>query len=277
MRSLSGWLALREEADRAARSLSLTQKIAGEVVHRTSIRIVDLGAGTGSNVRYLTRHLSSPQSWLLVDRDPELLAEARSRTAGAGHVETCELDLGKLDSPAIFSGCHLLTASALLDLVSEAWLHSLAEHCRTSGAAALFALTYDGRSHSWPPEPEDDTIRALMNEHQKQNDKGFGKAAGPDATACAARAFAAAGYHVQCEASDWILESDSGELQRELIEGWAVAAREIAPDRSSMIGGWASRRLAHLDEGHSRITVGHQDLIAWLPGEFTEPARGHRG
>jgi hypothetical protein len=264
MRSLSSWLGLREVADRASRSVSLTRRIASEIGHRVPVRIVDLGTGTGSNVRYLTDHFSTPQSWLLIDRDPTLLEEARVRTAGSGHVETCELDLGTLDSPAIFSGRHLVTGSALLDLVSEAWLRTLAGYCRTAGAAALFALTYDGRSHCSPPEPEDAAIRTLVNEHQKRSDKGFGRAAGPDATACAERAFAAVGYHVQCDASDWILEPDARDLQRQLIEGWAAAAREIAPERLSTIGEWASRRLAHVDTGRSRITVGHQDLIAWV-------------
>jgi hypothetical protein len=264
IQTLSRWLALREAADRTARSVSLTQKIASEIGHPVPICIVDLGAGTGSNVRYLTDRLSRPQSWLLVDRDPALLEEARIRTATADHIETCTKDLGRLDSPAIFSGRHLVTASALLDLVSEVWLRALAGHCRTAGAAALFALTYDGRSQCWPPEPEDDAIRALMNEHQKRSDKGFGVAAGPDATACAERAFAAEGYHVLCEPSDWLLEPDARDLQRQLIEGWAAAAREIAPERSSMITGWTNRRLAHVDAGSSRITVGHQDLIAWL-------------
>ena len=236
MRSLSSWLGLREAADRASRSVSLTRRIASEIGHRVPMRIVDLGAGTGSNVRYLTG--SSPV--------PAILAAGRSRSSASrrstgphsrsGLRRDLQMDLGTLDSPAIFSGRHLVTASALLDLVSEVWLRALAGHCRTAGAAALFALTYDGRSRCWPPEPEDDTIRTLMNEHQKRSDKGFGMAAGPDATACAERAFAAVGYHVQCDPSDWILEPDARELQRQLIEGWAAAAREIAPERLPSIG-----------------------------------------
>ena len=132
-----------------------------------------------------------------------------------------------------------MTASALLDLVSETWLQTVARHCREAGAAVLFALTYNGRSHCSPEEPEDDAIRELMNRHQRANDKGFGPAAGPEAIECAARSFAAVGYHVRRESSDWVLPPYMRELQRQLIEGWAEAALEIAPG-----SGRHGRRLA---------------------------------
>ena len=143
---------------------------------------------------------------------------------------TRRLDLGALTDATIFSGRHLVTASALLDLVSDAWLRALAERCRENGAAALFALTYNGQSSCLPVEPEDDAIRDLMNRHQK-TDKGFAAAAGPDATDDAARCFAAVGYRVRREPTDWVLPPEAQALQRRLIEGWAEAAVEIAPGR----------------------------------------------
>jgi len=104
-----------------------------------------------------------------------------------------------------------------------------------------------------------------MNRHQRANDKGFGPAAGPEAIACAARSLAAVGYHVRREASDWVLLPDVRELQRQLIEGWAEAAVEIAPGQAAMVESWLTRRLAHIEAGCSRLTVCHEDLAAWLP------------
>ena len=179
-------------------------------------------------------------------------------------VEARRLDLGRLTDTTIFSGRHLVTASALLDLVSESWLSALAQQCRASGAAALFALTYNGQSSCVPVEPEDEMIRKLMNRHQK-TDKGFGTAAGPDATDDAARCFSAVGYRVRRESSDWVLRPDTRDLQRELIEGWAKAAVEIAPQQSALVHDWLARRLAHVDAGRSHLTVGHEDLAAWPP------------
>jgi hypothetical protein len=178
--------------------------------------------------------------------------------------EARRLDLGTLTDTTIFSGRHLVTASALLDLVSESWLSALARLCRASGAAALFALTYNGQSSCVPVEPEDEMIRELMNRHQK-TDKGFGTAAGPDATDAAARCFSAVGYRVRRESSDWVLGPETRDLQRELIEGWARAAVEIAPQHSAPVDDWLARRLAHVDAGRSQLTVGHEDLAAWPP------------
>ena len=262
--SLSYWLALREAADTAARSAALTRAIAEALPVDRPMRILDLGTGTGSNVRYLSRHLPVPQEWLLVDRDPALLAEVPARMTDC-HIETRRMELGTVDDPEIFSGRHLVTASALLDLVSQRWLFALAERCRDRGAAALFALTYNGRSRCSPEEPEDGAILELFNRHQRTSDKGFGAAAGPGAVDAAAECFAAVGYHVRREPSDWILPADGKPLQRLLIEGWAEASLEIRPAEASMIQRWMSRRLEHVDAGRSRIVVCHEDLAAWLP------------
>ena len=84
--------------------------------------------------------------------------------------------------------------------------------------------------------------------------------AGPDAVACAERAFAAAGYRVRREPSDWHIAPEARELQRLLIGGWADAARETTPWDSARIDDWLARRLAHVDAGRSRIVVSHEDL-----------------
>jgi hypothetical protein len=270
--SLSSWLALREAADAAARSAELTREIADVIRVRLKadttyeeklVRVLDLGTGTGSNIRYLAPRLPIPQQWLVVDRDPTLLAQVRAPTSGC-RIETRCLELGALDDADLFAGRHLVTASALLDLVSENWIRRLAAHCRASKAVVLFALTYDGRSRCLPEEPEDDTIRDLLNTHQRRNDKGFGRAAGPDAVECAVRCFADAGYQVRREPSDWVLPPDARDLQRQLIHGWVQAAEEIAPELSLTIRDWLGRRLAHIAANRSHIIVGHEDIAGWL-------------
>jgi hypothetical protein len=264
--SLSPWLALREPFDAAARSAALMDAIAGTLPRGRRLRILDLATGTGSNVRYLSPRLAAPQEWLLIDADPVLLAEIPSRTSAltGARIETRHMNLGPLDRPEIFTGRDLVTASALLDLVSDTWLAALAAHCRAAGAVVLFALTYDGRSECSPADPEDEAIRHLMNRHQRANDKGFGRAAGLDAVDVAERCFAEAGYSVRRETSDWRLPAEARELQRQLFEGWAEAAIEIAPDQSATVRAWLDRRLAHLAAGHSTVIVGHQDLAAHL-------------
>jgi len=283
------WLALREPADAAARSERMLQAVAGRFTPETKLTVLDLGAGTGANARYLAERLQPQQQWLLVDHDPALLIDAAqrvrawgearglgvSRDEGTWHVEgeglavTFTTRLADVADPSacpeLFRDRRLVTASALLDLVSAPWVEALASECRVAGAAGLFALTYDGRLHCLPEEPGDDDIRQLVNEHQL-GDKGFGPALGPAACTVAAECFGALGYAVDRETSDWHLEPDAAELQRQMIEGWARAAVQVAPDRAAFIREWTDRRLAHVLEGHSRLVVGHEDLAVWLPG-----------
>lgn len=289
--SLSHWLALREPADIRARSATLTRAVAyllARDIDRRPLGLLDLAAGTGSNVRYLADRLPAPQHWLLVDRDPALIGEVPARMSAWGavrgctaspepegivlrseqlecHVRTRRLDLGALEELGIFSDRHLVTASALLDLVSERWLRALAVECRAAGSPVLFTLNYNGRSRCEPVEPEDEMVRELMNQHQRSSDKGFGRAAGPDAVEIAERSFGENGYRVRREPSDWVLPPEARALQRQLIEGWANPATEIAPEHAPLIRRWLARRLAHVDAGHSRVTVGHEDVLAWLP------------
>ena len=287
---LQDWLRLREPADVAARSEVLTRAIVETLPVGGPVCVLDLATGGGSNVRFLADRLPGPQRWLAVDRSPTLLAGLHEQMSAWGaargyavwtdaegcrmqgadlacDVETRQMDLRVLDRHEIFAGRHLVTASALLDLVSAQWLHALAAHCREERASALFAIIYNGRFSCAPQEAEDRTVRDLMNRHQ-QTDKGLGgPAAGPDAAACAERCFAEAGYLVQRAPSDWTLEPTAPDVQRTLIDGWAGAATEVAPDRASTIADWRARRLGHVDAGRSRLIVGHDDLAAWLPRE----------
>lgn len=261
------WLRLREPVDHAARSAALTRDVL-QALPAGAGGILDLACGTGSNLRYLRGQVNTrpdPYDWLLVDHDPALLA----LVASGPNVRTVERDLRELGDD-LFADRALVTASALLDLVSEAWLRQLVSHCRTQHAAALFALTYDGRLSFEPAEPDDALIRDLVNRHQR-TDKGFGPALGPAAVATAADLFRASGHEVRIAASDWILRRSSAPdlLQEQLIDGWAEASAEIAVDRAGIIEAWRRTRRGHVTSGQSMLTVGHQDLAA-LPVRQSE-------
>ena len=149
------WLALREPYDARARNPAVLGAAAALVADYPLIRVVDLGCGIGSMLRALGPRLAGRQMWRLIDNDRELLAFARAMTtiSAALTVELRALDLNSSLNAALVGSIDLVTASALLDLASDVWLQALATRCRESGAAVLFALTYDGRidyAHSCP-------------------------------------------------------------------------------------------------------------------------------
>ena len=263
---LSRWLGLREAADSSARSQSLTTLVVNRLGAARPFRMLDLATGSGANIRYLGPKIHSQQRWLAVDKDPVLLSEAAYRNASLAprvRVDTRTVDLGTQRPADLFQGRHLVTASALLDLVSESWLHWLATECRRASASVLFALTYNGRNECDPADPDDARVFALFNPHQAR-DKGLGgPAAGPNATDVARILFGSAGYDVHVEPSNWHIDPEARDLQRELIDGWAFAATEVTPAERGMIEAWRQRRLAHVDAGRSVMVVGHNDLAGF--------------
>jgi SAM-dependent methyltransferase len=284
--ALATWLALREPHDWAARDASLVDAVVRALPAVSTLRIVDLGTGTGSNFRYLAPRLPARQEWLLVDKSPDVVEWIVAATeAWAAHHAlrvTEEADGFRLRGPALdcqvriagqdlnlplpaslFEGRELVTAAALLDLVSDRWLRDVASHCAAHRAAALFALTYDGQSAFEPSDPDDDLARDLLNAHQLR-DKGLGgPAEGPRAHARAVHWFREVGFETRESATPWQVPESSRDFQRELIGGLAGAAVEQDPGVASRIGGWRTRRLDHLDAGRSRAMVGHHDLAAW--------------
>jgi len=290
------WLALREPHDAAARAVALVERLrrtsaarpnGGVAAPRT---IVDLGAGSGANLRWLAPRLGGEQVWNLVDHDESLLAAAaralgdwaasrgaqlridgEPRDAGRAQLVvrgadfSCRVRRARVDLASELARIELplralVTSSALLDLVSARWLEALAHRCRAAAADVYFALTYDGRTVCTPAEPEDSEVLDLLNRHQT-GDKGFGPALGPTAAQHAAEVFASLGYGVTVHASDWSIPARDAPLQRALLAGWLDAAVEIAPPRTGALRAWHARRLAHVDALRSQIAVGHVDFV----------------
>lgn len=268
------WLALRENADRAACNESVRAACALHFSGREALRIVDLGCGDGSNFRLLQPHLSKRQSWLLIDHDPRLLDAARRRlTKWADTAETSEgrlhlrrgdytltlefaqADLAEGAAPWL-DGADLVTAKALFDLCSKDWITQFARELAARAVPLMASLTYDGRETWQPPHPADAAMLAAFHAHQ-QRDKGLGPAAGPQAADCLRHALAQAGYQVVHGASDWLISRDEAQLIDALAQGSAQAVRETSLVAADVINAWASARV-----GAAAVQIGHEDLFA---------------
>src|SRR5262249_43608084 len=151
----------------------------------------------------------------------------------------------------------LVTASALFDLVSAAFIDRLVRALAARGAALFAALTYDGEQRWAPPSDTDAAVCAAFNAHQR-SDKGFGPAAGPEAGRLLGDALARAGYEVREGESAWELSAQDAALIGELVAGVAAAAAQTRLVAAERIERWRV-----LDR--TAAWVGHSDLLAMLP------------
>jgi hypothetical protein len=256
------WLALRESHDVRARNPVVLDAMASLFKSRDAASVVDLACGAGSTVRALSSHLPARQHWRLVDNDQRLLTLACSgKYTGDVRLDAVPLDLtGNFE--VVFDGTiDLITASALLDLVSEPWLDRFARNIAARRLPVYAALTYDGRIDLSPTDQLDTAIASAVNGHQR-TDKGFGPALGPSAAAAAISKFEALGYSVVHGSSDWLIGAADHEIQLELLDGWANAAREVEALPHRDIDNWLTRRKNEVGAGVSTMRVGHVDFFA---------------
>ncbi|MDT7617680.1 MAG: hypothetical protein QOF00_5127 [Pseudonocardiales bacterium] len=256
------WLALREPADAAARAPELVELLLSRLPDRPLV-VRDLGCGTGSMGRWLVPLLPRRQHWVLHDRDTALLERAAAGLPPGVTAETRAGDLTDLDATRL-AGTSLVTASALLDLLTAHEVDALAAACTAAGCPALLTMSVVGSVSLSPADPLDAEFAAAFDAHQRRA-RGGGAAAGrrllgPDAVAVTADAFRRHGAHVVTASSPWRLGPAEAELAEEWLRGWLAAACEQRPelDATSCL----RRRLAALASGDLGIVVGHADLLA---------------
>ncbi|MFF7187890.1 class I SAM-dependent methyltransferase [Streptomyces sp. NPDC008222] len=259
------WLQLREPADAAARAHELLDPLRIRLAHRsgraTDLVVHDLGCGTGSMGRWLAPLLDGAQHWILHDRDPYLLHFATvgaPKSAADGSrvtVTTQRGDIGRL-TPDALAGASLVTASALLDVLTADELETFAAACVGAGCPALLTLSVVGRVELAPAHPMDQEIADAFDAHQRRGDL-----LGPDAVRAACEVFERLGASVRVQPSPWRLGAEQAELTGEWLRGWVGAAVEQRPDIADRTETYLQDRLADCAAGRLDVVVHHSDIL----------------
>lgn len=274
------WLALREPVDHASRAKDLAMEVAAHFAGQEVVSVVDLGCGTGSNLRATSLLLPARQKWLLVDYDPQLLIAARTtlsqwaedatddgttlRIMKAGRqiaVTFRQADLSSGAGPVLQGRPSLVTASALFDLISTQWIERFATDVADVGAAFYTVLTYNGLDAFRPSHALDAQVIAAFARHQG-GEKGFGPAAGPRAPEALRAGFEKVGYLVREGDSPWQISIPHKALAGDLLRGIAGAVDETGDIDRKNIDAWLEHRLQFVLAPGGRITTGHTDTFA---------------
>lgn len=261
------WLALREAADGAARAAELVDQIRPHLPAGGRTHVHDLGCGTGSMGRWLAPRLTGEQHWVVYDRDADLLAHAAAHTpAGAADGATVTTQTRRRDITRLvrsdLARAHLITASALLDMMTADEVERLVTTCARAGCPTLITLSVNGRVDLAPADPFDVHVGDAFNAHQRRTTGGR-RLLGPDAVAAAIDTFTHLGLDVLVRPSPWRLGADQADLTAEWFRGWVAAAFEQRPELGIAAAGYARSRMAEASAGRLGVTVHHHDLLAW--------------
>jgi hypothetical protein len=243
------WLRLAEPFDHRARSLGLAEDLRAALPNDRPLAMIDLGAGIGSNFRYLAPRLGGEQAWHLFDRRPEALAlipdELGQWAAVRGfvcHRSTDVLYVGPWqvrwstlapvlpDAPA-----HAVVANGFLETLDQDALQDLADWLVERRVPLLASANPDHRVRMVPSHRDDDAVLGPPD-------------SGVDPVEMLAGLLD--GYDLRVESTDWQIGPDEREVQHAMVE------------RLATHGAWRADRLHQIDEGRLSIAVGRQDLLA---------------
>jgi hypothetical protein len=260
------WLAARVAADTAARAATLNTLVRDLINylavtgdHDDTLEIIDLGAGTGANQRWLAPQLPFRQRWVHLDHDPIIsrsLPLPDDTMVIDDSVETLSRLLASRDADR-----QLVTCSALLDVLSMAQLDAVCRAVIDNRVPALFSLTVTGTLGVMPSHPDDQPLLEAFNDHQRRAGH-----AGPEAAALAAETLRAAGFDVRCQETPWQLTAASGQaFVGQVLQERLRAAVSQHPGLAQAATAWLELRRSQLALGIMRIELGHGDILA-LPG-----------
>jgi hypothetical protein len=274
VRVRSDWLALREQADAAARSQVLVQELRAALIaprDGSVLRVHDLASGTGSMARWLAPRLPGHQLWLLHDLDDDLLAVAGSHPPGTSldgepvTFESRRTDVMGLRAEDL-GGADLVTASGLLDMMIERELTDLVTACVAARCPVLICLSVIGEVTLLPSDRLDHRIADAFDAHQRRTLER-GTLLGPDAVSFVADAFKTHGFQVRLEPTPWCLGAADAQLTAEWFEGWLGAALDQESELAKESHRYGAERRAQARKGSLTVTVGHVDLLALPPGQ----------
>lgn len=262
----SDWLALREAEDSRARSRELAGLVL-DLLPPGPLTVHDLGSGTGSMMRWLAPLLPGPQTWVLHDWNAALTERAleaapprdlfdapvsiRSRVGELERLESADLEVASL-----------VTASALLDVLTSREARNIVHACVEVGAPALLSLSVTGEVELQPWDARDKLFEAAFNDHQRREVAGgrlLGRYGGPIVRGL----FAEAGWKVRTTRTSWRLTDAEPCLLREWFDGWVNSAEEHRPGLRDECAGYRELRDGQLHRGDLSAIVHHLDLLAW--------------
>jgi hypothetical protein len=284
------WLNQRYPFDAEARNKALEAKVFQFLNKKTTLTLVDVGAGTGSNCLYMVEQLPQNQQWFLVEIN-EILKKAtikRLKEYAAYHkysfekkksriliktkskeieVHILNLSMLEMEHSINLSTVDLVLANAVFDLFSAAQFEQFFALLKKYQLPLYATLNYEDMLFT-PEDPFDAAFIKTYNNHMERV-QDFGQAMGKNGGALIKQLFEKHRWKVDSVPSNWRIELDDVKMHYYLLNFMenALAEMNMKEGMQANFQKWLQRKKDLIITRQQRLKVMHMDI-------FAMPARG---
>ena len=278
------WINLRESYDMLSRS-DLLQNLYKK--NKLNLKkVIDLGGGNGSFLRWCHYKNIIYDDFLIIDNDEALLKSFYPRTKS--YLSTISLSLIKdnmmsyriqnlktnkdgfitlkkqdfYKSIDIINDYNLVSFSAVSDLLSKKFIKCLFDKI-DKGTNLYFSICFDGRVKWKNKNKHDKYIVSMFNQHQKQ-EKTTGVALGLDSINFIKNLSKKNDYKIYIADSSWSVDSqdnDSRIFQKAYLNTIYKPLKKFELTDKDILENWLKSKQNDIENKNSNLVVGHKDIL----------------
>ena len=278
------WINLRESYDMLSRSDLLQNLYKNNKLNLK--KVIDLGGGNGSFLRWCHYKNIIYDDFLIIDNDEALLKSFYPRTKS--YLSTISLSLIKdnmmsyriqnlktnkdgfitlkkqdfYKSIDIINDYNLVSFSAVSDLLSKKFIKCLFDKIN-KGTNLYFSICFDGRVKWKNKNKHDKYIVSMFNQHQKQ-EKTTGVALGLNSINFIKNLSKKNDYKIYIADSSWSVDSqdnDSRIFQKAYLNTIYKPLKKFELTDKDILENWLKSKQNDIENKNSNLVVGHKDIL----------------
>jgi hypothetical protein len=278
------WIKAREKYDSKHRSNLLKEQYKKDKSFFN--KIIDLGSGNGSFLRYCHNKKIVFEEMLLIDYNSKLLRDFYASTYNylngtnynilkesptkyqlkkIDNIKTKNIQLINTDilkSLDIINNYNLISLSAMSDILPILFIKKLLNKVGKN-KIIYFSICFDG-SIKWDSSHKyDKYVLTMFNKHQEMN-KSSGYVVGSKSIKLIKEYSAKKKYSFQIKDSSWELKSydeNAKYFQKMYLDTIYKPLKKDDITDKDMLSEWRKVKLKDIVSGKSKITVGHKDIL----------------
>jgi len=278
------WIKAREKYDLKYRSNLLKEQYKKDKSFFN--KIIDLGSGNGSFLRYCYTKKIIFEEMLLIDHDSKLLrnfyastynylnrtrynilkeSPTRYKLKKIDAIKTQNIQLMNTDilkSLDIINSYDLISLSAMSDILPISFIKKLLNKV-SKNKIIYFSICFDGNIKWSSSHKYDKYILNMFNKHQEMN-KSSGYVIGSKSIKLIKEYSSKKKYSFQIENSSWELKSyneNDKYFQKMYLDTIYKPLKKDDITDKDMLDEWRKVKLKDIESSKSKITVGHKDIL----------------